>query len=141
MRPASTIRIIIVLAMGLSVPMVACGGSILVHTVGASLALVPQSQVTPVPLGGSPEYRIPRDGTVQNMRILVHQNSYNANAVVTLRVNGIGRLTATIPAGSTADIDVAGRVSVVDGDRISVVLDRSAPTAGVIQLSVSYEGA
>jgi hypothetical protein len=74
------------------------------------------------------------------MRILVTENSYNGVAIVTLMVNGTATLlTATIPTGSTAAIDVAGSVGVVDGDRISVVLDRSAPTVGLIRLSVSYE--
>ena len=117
-------------------------GSIMVHGVGAGVGPpLGQPAVVFVGFGGGVnEYRLPRNGTIQNMRILVTENSYDGVAIVTLMVNGTATLlTATIPAGSTADIDVAGSVGVVDGDRISVVLDRSAPTAGLIRLSVSYE--
>jgi hypothetical protein len=73
---------------------------------------------------------------------LIQSNAYNGPAVVTLFVNGSPTLlTTTIPAESTSDIDVPGMVDILDGDRISVLLDTSAVpvTPQTIHLTVSYE--
>jgi hypothetical protein len=66
------------------------------------------------------EYRSPRAGTIQNVRILVRSNGLNASSVVTLTVNGAGTpISAVIPAGSTVPIDIPGTFAVADGDRIA----------------------
>jgi hypothetical protein len=113
------------------------GGSIMVH--GASAGVVGAPFFVHFG-GGVAEYRLPRDGTVQRMRILVTSNSYDGDTTVTLVVNGVPTgLSATIPAASTADIDVAGTVGVLDGQRVSVVADTPTVSSGSIVLSVSYE--
>ena len=113
-------------------------GSIMVHGGGFGVGGAP---VNFVHFGaGVPVYRSPRAGVIQNMRILVTTNTYNGSTPVTLMVNGVATsLTTVIPAGSTADIDVPGTVTIGDGDRISVVLDRGASSAGFLELSVAYE--
>lgn len=112
-------------------------GSIMVHGIAAAPPgpfNIPVGGAVPVP------YRFPRDGVIQRMRVLIASNSYDGPAVVTLLVNGNPTLlTTTIPAGSTADIDVPGTVNVLDGERVSMVLDTSAVSNGEIRLSVSYE--
>ena len=119
-------------------PPPAGGGSIMVHGVGAGV--VAGGSFIIEFGGGVFEYRLPRDGTVQNMRILVTSNSYNGPTTVTLLVNGVATsLSATIPAGSTADIDVVGPVAVLDGQRVSVSADTPTVSSGFIALSVSYE--
>lgn len=116
----------------------AAGGSIMVHGGGFGVGGAP---VNFVHFGaGVPVYRSPRAGVIQNMRILVTTNTYNGSTPVTLMVNGVATpLTTVIPAGSTADINVPGTVAIVDGDRVSVVLDRGASSAGFLELSVAYE--
>ena len=90
--------------------------------------------------GGVPVYRSPRAGVIQNMRILVRSNTYNGATPVTLMVNGVATVVSTvIPPGSTANIDVPGTVSIVDGDQISIVLDRGGSSAGFLELSIAYE--
>lgn len=90
--------------------------------------------------GGVPEYRSPRAGVIQNMRILVRSNTYNGATPVTLMVNGVATaVTTVIPAGSTANIDVPGTATIVDGDRISVVMDRGASSSGFLEFTVAYE--
>ena len=85
-------------------------------------------------------YRSPRAGTIQNTRILVTANTYDGATPVTLMVNGVATSISTvIPAGSTASIDVPGTVAIIDGDRVSVVLDRGASSSGSLELSVAYE--
>jgi hypothetical protein len=92
-------------------------------------------------------YRSPRDGTIQNMRVFINFNTLPGPTVLVLFVNGSPTLLSTsIPAGSPADIDVPGMVDILDGDRISVMLDTSAvpePPAGqpanAISITVSYE--
>ena len=113
------------------------GGSIMVHGAGAGVVAIPFF----IQFGGGvSEYRLPRDGTVQNMRILVPSNSYNGPTTVRIFVNGAATsLSATIPAGSTADIDVPGTVAVLDGQRVSVVADATTVSSGFIAVSVSYE--
>lgn len=115
----------------------AAGGSVMVHGVGAGVVGTPFF----VHFGGGvTEYRLPRDGTVQNMRILVGANSYDGPTTVTFFVDGAPTaLSATIPAASVADIDVAGTVGVLDGQRIAVKADASTVGSGSISLSVSYE--
>jgi len=55
-------------------------------------------------------------------------------------VNGVATTISTvIPAGSTANINVPGTVAIVDGDQISIVLDRGASSVGFLELSVAYE--
>ena len=121
-----------------SAPAPAGGGSIMVHGVGAGVVAGGSFFIQFG--GGVSEYRLPRDGTVQNMRILVTSNSYNGSTTVTLLVNGVATaLSATIPAGSTADIDVVGPVAVLDGQRVSVRADTPTVSSGFIALSVSYE--
>ena len=93
-------------------------------------------------VGATCAYRSPRDGTIQNMRVLIDSNPYQGPAVLTLLVNGNPTLISTvIPAGSTLDIDVPGTVDILDGDRISLQLDTSAVPVNnqAIFLSVSYE--
>jgi hypothetical protein len=119
-------------------PPPASGGSIMVHGVGAGV--VAGGSFIIEFGGGVFEYRLPRDGTAQNMRILVTSNSYNGPTTVTLLVNGVATsLSATIPAGSTANIDVVGPVAVLDGQRVSVRADTPTVSSGFIALSVSYE--
>jgi hypothetical protein len=119
-------------------PPPASGGSIMVHGVGAGV--VAGGSFIIEFGGGVFEYRLPRDGTVQNMRILVTSNSYNGPTTVTLLVNGVATsLSAAIPAGSTANIDVVGPVAVLDGQRVSVRADTPTVSSGFIALSVSYE--
>ena len=74
------------------------------------------------------------------MRILINSNSYSGPAVVTLFINGIPTLfSTTVPPESTTDIDVPGAVTVLDGDRVSVKMDRTAVSSGTIYLTISYE--
>jgi len=111
------------------------GGSIVIHGAGAGNAGPIFIQI-----GSVNAYRIPRDGTIQNIRIFVLSNSYNGAAIVTLFVDGSPTsLSATIPTGSTGAIDIAGTVDVFDGEGISVVMDTDAVNSGSISLSVSYE--
>ena len=114
------------------------GGSIMVHGGGFGSGGVPVNFVHFG--GGIPVYRSPRSGTIQNTRILVTANTYDGATPVTLMVNGVATsITTVILAGSTASIDVPGTVAILDGDRISVVLDRGASTSGSLELSVAYE--
>lgn len=90
--------------------------------------------------GGIPVYRSPRAGVIQNMRILVRSNTYNGSTPVTLMVNGIATaVTTVIPAGSTANIDVPGTATIVDGDQVSIVMDRGASSSGFLEISIAYE--
>jgi len=90
--------------------------------------------------GGIPVYRSPRAGVIQNMRILVRTNTYNGATPVTLMVNGLATAVSTvIAAGSTANIDVPGTVAIVDGDQVSIVMDRGASSAGFLEISIAYE--
>jgi hypothetical protein len=74
------------------------------------------------------------------MRILIFRNTFNGPAKLTLIVNGNPTaVSTTIPAGSTADINVRGSASILDGDRISVQADESAATTGDLGFNVSYE--
>jgi hypothetical protein len=113
-------------------------GSIMVHGGGFGVGGAP---VNFVHYGaGVPVYRSPRAGVIQNMRILVTTNTYNGSTPVTLMVNGVATtLSTVIAAGSTANIDVPGTVNIVDGDQISIVLDRGASSAGFLELSIAYE--
>ncbi len=114
------------------------GGSIMVHggTFGAGGIAVNFVHLG----GGIPVYRSPRAGTIQNTRILVRANTYDGATPVTLMVNGVATsITTVIAAGSTSDIDIPGTVAIVDGDQISVVLDRGASSSGSLELSVAYE--
>jgi len=111
------------------------GGSIVIHGADAGNAGPIFIQI-----GSVNAYRIPRDGTIQNIRIFVLSNSYNGAAIVTLFVDGSPTsLSATIPTESTGAIDIAGTVDVFDGEGISVVMDTDAVNSGSISLSVSYE--
>ena len=114
------------------------GGSIMVH--GGTFG-VGGAPVNFVHFGGGiPVYRSPRAGVIQNMRLLITANTYNGSTPVTLQVNGVATsLSAVIPAGSTSNIDVPGSVAIVDGDRVSVVMDRGGSSVGSLELSVSYE--
>jgi hypothetical protein len=116
-------------------------GSIMVHAAHLFAPVPPGSSLCISIGNGACGYRSPRVGTIQNVRILIESNSYNAPAVVTLFVNGAPTsITATIPGGSTADINVPGAVGILDGDKVSVLLAGSAGlTGGAIDLSVSYE--
>jgi hypothetical protein len=114
------------------------GGSIMVHgaTFGAGGVAVNFVHLG----GGIPEYRSPRAGTIRNTRLLVRANSFDGDSPVTLMVNGVATaITAVIPAGSTASIDIPDTVAIVDGDRVAVVLDRGASTSGSLEVSVAYE--
>ena len=113
-------------------------GSIMVHGGGYGVGGTP---VNFVQFGaGISVYRSPRAGVIQNMRILVTTNTYNGATPVTLMVNGIATTVSTvIPAGSTANIDVPGTVTIVDGDQISIVMDRGASSSGFLQFSIAYE--
>lgn len=111
-------------------------GSIMVHgggTVTGATVSIPVA-------GGVSAYRLPRDGTIQNARIFIQSNSLNGAVVVTLLINGNPTsLSVTIPPGSTTAIDIAGSVSALDGDTISVEADASAASSGFSVVSVSYE--
>jgi hypothetical protein len=115
------------------------GSSIMNHGVGVTAPFPPEPTCVPA-AGANCDYRLPRDGTITNMRILINSNSFNGPAVVTLFVNGIrSELSTTIPPGSTTDIDVPGAVTALDGDRIAVRIDGTAVSSGLMQLTISYE--
>ncbi len=113
-------------------------GSIMVHGGGYGVGGI---AVNFVQFGGGISvYRSPRAGVIQNMRILVTTNTYNGNTPITLMVNGVPTTVSTvIPAGSTANIDVPGTVAIVDGDQISIIMDRGASSSGFLQFSLAYE--
>ncbi len=117
------------------------GSSIMNHAISAGGFYLTTPEPICVPAAGAIcDYPFPRDGTIQNMRILINTNSYSGPAVVTLFVNGIPTLlSTTIPPGSTTDIDVPGTVAVLDGDKVSVRMDRTAVSSGLIMLTISYE--
>lgn len=119
-------------------PSTASGSAIMVHGGGFGVGGAP---VNFVHFGaGVPVYRSPRAGVIQNMRILVTTNTYNGSTPVTLQVNGVATtITTVIPAGSTANIDVPGTVTIADGDRVSAVMDRGASSVGFLEFSVAYE--
>lgn len=119
-------------------PAVSATGSVMVHGNGYGVG---GAAVNFVHFGGGvPEYRSPRAGVIQNMRILVRSNTYNGATPVTLMVNGVATaVTAVIPPGSTSNIDVPGSATIVDGDRISVVMDRGASSSGFLEFTVAYE--
>jgi len=114
------------------------GGAIIVH--GGSVSLGAPT-VFLIPAAGPVAYRVPRDGTIQNMRVFIESNNSAGPTDVTIFVNGNPTsLSAMIPTGNTADIDVNDTVDVLDGDEIEVFLDGTASTGGgSILLSVSYE--
>ena len=113
-------------------------GSVMVHGKGYGVGGTPVNFVNYG--GGVPEYRSPRAGVIQNMRILVRSNTYNGATPVTLMVNGVATaVAAVIPAGSTSNIDVPGSVAIADGDRVSVVMDRGASSSGFLEFTVAYE--
>ena len=100
---------------------------------------------TPVDSG---VYRIPRDGTIQNMRILTGPVSdwgttCYGPTVLTLLVNDRPTsLSTTFTSGRNRGIDVPGTVDVFDGDRISVEVDtreNSEDCRHGVFMSVSYE--
>jgi hypothetical protein len=112
-------------------------GSVTVHGNGYGVGGTPENFVSFG--GGVQEYRTPRAGVIQNMRILVRSNTYNGATPVTLVVNGVPTaVTTVIPAGSTANIDVPGSVAIVDGDKIAVVMNRGASSSGFLEFIVSY---
>ncbi|MBI2368891.1 MAG: hypothetical protein HYV08_01350 [Deltaproteobacteria bacterium] len=139
---------VLLASLGLVLPMDAANNpafassSIMVHGGAAEGSGIPVSAFDVFfGFGGAKEYRVPRNGVIQRMRVHIEINSFGAAAEVAIFVNGtLTAISATIPAGSTADIDVPGAVHVADGDRIAVRLDRSAvPSFGqFIVLSVSY---
>ena len=114
------------------------GGAIMVH--GGSFG-VAASELFVVGTGSFPvAYRIPRDGTIQNMRIFIGENTSVGPLDAIIFVNGSPTsLSATIPAESTAVIDVNDMVDVLDGDVIEVFLDATGSSGGSVKLSVSYE--
>lgn len=119
-------------------PAVSAPGSVMVHGNGYGVGGTPENFVSFG--GGVQEYRTPRAGVIQNMRILVRSNTYNGATPVTLVVNGVPTaVTTVIPAGSTANIDVPGSVTIVDGDKIAVVMNRGASSSGFLEFIVSYE--
>lgn len=114
------------------------GGSIMVHGVTAGAGGDPLVFVHFG--GGIPVYRSPRDGIIQNTRVLVRSNTYDGDTPVTLLVNGVPTpISTVIPAGSTGGIDVPGTFAIADGDEVSLVLDRGATTSGTLEVSVAYE--
>jgi hypothetical protein len=120
----------------------ACCGGIVVHglTAGPVVATHPDPLVFIHVGGGVPEYRFPRTGIIRNVRVMVRSNSYNGAEVLSLFVGGAPTpLTATVPAGSTGNFDISGSISVPSGERVAMMLDRSAPTSGEIAVSASYE--
>ncbi|MEK6371690.1 MAG: hypothetical protein AABO58_03245 [Acidobacteriota bacterium] len=113
-------------------------GSVMVHGNGYGVGGTAENFVSFG--GGVQEYRTPRAGVIQNMRILVRSNTFNGATPVTLVVNGVPTaVTTVIPAGSTANIDVPGSVTIVDGDKIAVVMNRGASSSGFLEFIVSYE--
>ncbi len=95
-------------------------------------------------------YRIPRDGTIQNMRILTGPQSdwgtpCYGPTVVTLLVNDRPTsASTTFTSGRNRGIDVSGTVDVFDGDRISVEVDtrensEDCTYSAPVLMSVSYE--
>ena len=120
------------------------GGAIMVQKGGVSSGVIRLLR-TPVDSG---VYRIPRDGTIQNMRILTGPLTdwgtiCYGPTVVTLLVNDRPTsLSTTFTSGRNRGIDVPGTVDVFDGDRISVEVDtreNSEDCRSPVLLSVSYE--
>jgi len=112
-------------------------GSIMVHSHVFSVGITPLILPTS---GAAVEYRLPRDGTIQNMRIFIQSNSFLTDATVTIFAGGVAKLSAVITAGNTADIDVTGSEAVFDGDVVSVLAEADDPdSSGSLALSVSYE--
>ena len=118
-------------------PPPAASSSIMVHGVGAGVVATPFF----VDFGGGVEqFRLPRDGTVQNMRVLITENSYNGPTVLTFFVNDVATsLTTTILAASVGNIDVPGSVGVLDGQKISLKADATTVSSGTVRFTVSYE--
>ncbi len=120
------------------------GGAIMVQNGGVSSGVIRLLR-TPVDSG---VYRIPRDGTIQNMRIFTSPVSdwgttCYGPTVLTLLVNDRPTsLSTTFTSGRNRGIDVPGTVDVFDGDRISVEVDtreNSEDSCYAVFMSVSYE--
>jgi len=84
-------------------------------------------------------WRMPRDGTIQNMRIAIGRNTADVTVSVTLHVDGTATsLRTDIVSGSTANIDITGTVDVFDGEKISIIGDSNSNCNGVVDITVSY---
>ncbi len=116
------------------------GGAIVVHTGRVGAGKIQEHFAWTVPV-----YRIPRDGTIQNMRIFIEDaycpsdGPFDGTIVVNDRPTS---LSTTFTSGRNRGIDVPGTVDVFDGDRISVEVDtreNSEDSCNAVLMSVSYE--
>jgi len=116
------------------------GGAIVVHTGRVGAGKIQEHFVKSIPV-----YRIPRDGTIQNMRIFIEDAYYcpsDGPLDVTIVVNDRPTsLSTTVPIGFTGGIDVPGTVDVFGGDRITVETNsrQVRDYCWVALMSVSYE--
>lgn len=112
-------------------------GAIIIH----ALSYSPQNTPTILSISGvQAEYRMPRSGTIQNMRFFVSGDDISVAVTVTLYVNGNPTvLSEVIGAAENGPIDVAGMVEVVDGDRIAVFAEANPLGNGTGVFTVSYE--
>jgi hypothetical protein len=74
------------------------------------------------------QFRIPRAGTLQNMRVRANTTAGNGNNIVyTLRVNSVATALAVTMASTSADgSDTTDTVSVAAGDLIDVEVTKAA---------------
>ena len=116
------------------------GGSIMVHGGAFGACLGCPTTLLIRTGGGAGEYRMPRDGKIQNVRIRITSNSFDGPAVVTFIVDGHATAISTVVlAGSTSDVDIPHTVEVLDGNRLAITMDVSAISGGSIDLAVTYE--
>jgi hypothetical protein len=88
------------------------------------------------------QWRVPRAGTLQNMRVRHNSLVGNGNAIVyTLRVNGVASALTVSLASTAADgSDLANTVAVVAGDLVDIEVTKAlAIGAGGVDVGLSME--
>jgi hypothetical protein len=91
-------------------------GSIMVHSGGIPSDAVPQPACLLPGSGGTSvncAYRSPRDGTIQNMRLLIHHNAFTGPAVVTIVVNGSPTLLSGLPGAKSGKFTVRAVAEII----------------------------
>ena len=83
---------------------------------------------------------MPRDSTIQDLRIVIDFNSVDVQTTITLYVNNAPTaLNAVIQPFDMAPVNGNGAVvDVFDGDSISVFAEAAPSGQGVLPLVVSY---
>ena len=76
----------------------------------------------------APQFRVPRAGTLRNLRVRHNITAGNGNAIVyTLRVNGApSALTASLASTANDASDVANTVGVAAGDLVDIIVTKAA---------------